>query len=216
MADIDQQLEYWDTTGAVKTFTHPVAAEWLTGLDDDARVLDYGCGYGRLAGRLQELGFRRIEGVDLSPALVARAGATYPGARFSVLTDPPRLDLPGGGTDLALLFAVLTCIPTDEGQRGVVDELRRVLRPGGLLYLSDYCLQPDERNQARYDRFSAEYGSYGVFETGDGAVCRHHAPEWLRELLAGFEVVRTREIDVATMNGHPARITQWLLSRTDV
>jgi hypothetical protein len=41
-----------------------------------------------------------------------------------------------------------------------------------------------------------------VFETGDGAVCRHHSREWLSTLLAGFETVDTRNTTVATMNGH--------------
>ncbi|MCX4751558.1 hypothetical protein OG455_39685 [Kitasatospora sp. NBC_01287] len=108
---------------------------------------------------------------------------------------------------------LLTCIPTDEGQRELIAELRRVLRPGGLLYLGDMCLQPDDRNHARYQRFAPEYGTYGVFETGDGAVCRHHAPEWLRELLTGFDLVATREVSTETMNGNGALVTQFLAAR---
>ncbi|MFK0160064.1 SAM-dependent methyltransferase, partial [Streptomyces sp. NPDC090493] len=46
------------------------------------------------------------------------------------------------------------------------------------------------------------YGSYGVFETGDGAVCRHHPRERFSTLLAGFQTIDTRTITVPTMNGH--------------
>jgi SAM-dependent methyltransferase len=123
------------------------------------------------------------------------------------------LDHGDGSVDVVLLFAVLTCVPSDAGQRELVAELHRVLRPGGLLYLSDLCLQEDQRNRSRYQRFAAKYGTYGVFETGDGAVCRHQTPDWLHGLLADFDPVATREITVETMNGHPARATQLLLTK---
>lgn len=212
MVDLDNQLGYWNSTGASKTFGHPVEPSWLEGLDRQAHILDYGCGYGRLAGQLAEWGFDNVEGVDVAPNLVARARAQRPGARFTVLDAPPRLDRPDSSVDLILLFAVLTCLPSDAGQRKLVAELRRVLRPGGLLYLSDLCLQADQRNRSRYQQFAATYGSYGVFETDDGAVCRHHTADWLDDLFVDFDRVATREVSVATMNGRPARATQLLLS----
>lgn len=218
MASLDQQTKYWNTTGTGKTFTHPLEASWLSGLAPSARILDYGCGYGRLVGELHQQGFTAVEGVDLSPALIARARQQWqqwPTLRFSVIDAPPTLPDPDGSFDAALLFAVLTCIPTDTGQRELIAELHRLLRPGALLYLSDMCLQPDARNRARYKEFAPKYhNTYGVFETGDGAVCRHHDPAWLRTLLSGFEHVAERRVQVSTMNGHPAadhpapRITQ--------
>jgi len=112
--------------------------------------------------------------------------------------------------DALLLFAVLTCVPDSDAQRGIVAEIRRVLKPGGLLYLSDYCLQDDERNVTRYRDQAERFGVHGVFETNDGAVCRHHQRAWLRELLSGFEVLRERDVAVVTMNGNPAVATQFL------
>jgi SAM-dependent methyltransferase len=178
------------------------------------RILDYGCGYGRLAGELHLRGFTAVEGVDLSPALITRARQQWPAVRFSVFDTPPTLPHPDESHDAILLFAVLTCIPTDTGQRELVAELRRLLRPGALLYLSDMCLQPNERNRARYEAYAAKYGVYGVFETSDGAVCRHHDPTWLRSLLAGFGQIAARNISVKTMNGHLAQITQRLAQKT--
>ncbi|MEU9667759.1 hypothetical protein AB0E25_19605 [Streptomyces bobili] len=86
----------------------------------------------------------------------------------------------------------------------MIAELNRILKPGGILYISDLLLEDDERNRSRYDRHADHYGSYGVFETGDGAVCRHHSREWFSTLLAGFQTLDTRIITVATMNGHEA------------
>ncbi|MGV9242169.1 class I SAM-dependent methyltransferase [Streptomyces sp. NPDC003710] len=64
-------------------------------------------------------------------------------------------------------------------QHRLIAEPNRLLKPGGLLYVSDLLLQDDEHNRTRYNRHADHYGSYGVFETGDGAVCRHHSREWL-------------------------------------
>jgi SAM-dependent methyltransferase len=213
MASLDKQTQYWNTTGTGKTFTHPLEPSWLSPLAPSARILDYGCGYGRLAGALHQQGFTTVEGVDMSPALIARARQQWPILHFSVIDAPPTLPDPDGSFDAALLFAVLTCIPTDAGQRELIAELHRLLRPGALLYVSDMCLQPDERNRARYNEFAPKYHAYGVFETGDGAVCRHHEPAWLRTLFAGFHHVAQRQVQVSTMNGHPAQITQLLVSR---
>ncbi len=42
---IDDQLKYWDSLGLTKTFYHPVNFECLEKLlNQDARILDYGCG----------------------------------------------------------------------------------------------------------------------------------------------------------------------------
>lgn len=103
-----------------------------------------------------------------------------------------------GSFDAVLLFAVLTCIPHDEDQRVLIDELVRVLKPGGILYISDLQLQDDQRNRERYDLFQHKYGVYGVFETGDGAICRYHTMKWLHSLVASCELLTTEEVEVRT------------------
>jgi SAM-dependent methyltransferase len=207
------QLAYWNSTGATKTFTHPIDLTWLADLPDRARILDYGCGYGRLAGLLHSHGTGHVEGADTAPALIDRARQQHPGLTFHLLDNPPQLPHPDASIDAVVLFAVLTCIPTDEGQRQLAAELHRVLRPGGIAYISDLCLQDDQRNINRYQQFAATYGTYGVFETSDGAICRHHTLAWLHELLRDFAVTTTREITVDTMNGHSVKATQLLATK---
>lgn len=205
--------DYWEHAGTTKMFGHPLDPGWLAAAGPGAAVVDYGCGYGRLAGELLAAGFTDVEGFDVSAPLIERARREQPGARFAVLGDPPRMERDDASADVVLLFAVLTCVPDDEAQRGILDEIRRVLKPGGLLYLSDYCLQDDERNVTRYREHAARFGVYGVFETGDGAICRHHERRWLRDLLTGLEVRRERDVRVSTMNGNPAVATQYLARR---
>ncbi|WP_329446572.1 class I SAM-dependent methyltransferase [Streptomyces canus] len=202
MSDIDSQVPYWDASAATKTFTHPLHLPWLDGIGRHAAILDYGCGYGRTMAELEQHGFDNLTGADTSPAMIKRARHLHPTMRFATLDAPPVSPYPGAIIDAALLFAVLTCVPSDEAQHRLIAELNRILKPGGILYISELLLQDDERNRSRYSRYADHYDSYGVFETGDGAVCRHHSREWLSTLLTRFETVDTRTITVATMNGH--------------
>jgi SAM-dependent methyltransferase len=176
---------------------------------DDARILDFGCGYGRCLGELFEEGYTDLIGLDFSPAMIAAARERYPEIAFEEI-ESATIPLPDASVDGALLFSVLTCVPTDEGQRAIVNELRRVLRRGGLLYISDLALQSDERNVSRYIRDEAKYGTYGVFDLPEGVTVRHHDPRWIETLTSDFTTVALDPVDVVTMNGNPANAFQWL------
>ncbi|MFB7632368.1 class I SAM-dependent methyltransferase [Streptomyces sp. NPDC056149] len=206
---------FWETTGAAKTFTHPLDAGLLAEfVPHSARVLDFGCGYGRLTAELAGLGYRAVRGVDRSAALVARGRREHPEL---ALLRWAGLPLPFGDRsfDAALLFAVLTCVPDDAGQRAIVGELARLVRPGGVLYLSDVPVQDDPFHRAQYRRCARRYGTYGVFDTDDGGVFRHHPPRWLRELLraAGFAVLRELWGTAPTMDGRTAERVQIMARR---
>ena len=206
---MDSQLEYWNTEGSRKSFAHPLNLQRISPwLSAESRILDFGCGYGRSLGELFNSGYRNLIGFDFSPAMIAAARARYPEITFQELQSST-IPLPDSSVDGALLFSVLTCVPTDDGQRAILAELRRVLRPGGLLYISDLWLQHDERNLTRYARDEAKYGTYGVFDLPEGVTVRHHHPQWIESLTSGFETLALDHIEVVTMNGNPAKAFQW-------
>jgi SAM-dependent methyltransferase len=154
---------------------------------------------------LREHGYRNLTGVDPAPAMITAARARVPSVRFELMGHPPRVGVAGESTDAVLLFTVLTCVPSDDGQRAIVCEIQRILRPGGVLYISDLWLQTDDRNQRRYVRDAPTGSAFGVFELPEGVTLRHHSPEWLSTLTAWCEPLALDDIDVQTMNGHPAR-----------
>lgn len=200
--EVDHQRAYWDRAAAEKTFTHPLDMTLLAAhLDPAATILDYGCGYGRLSVELQQAGYHNIIGMDFSSAMVARARAACPGLRFEV-AEGSSLRLENHTVDAVLLFAVLTCIPSDDAQQALVAEITRVLRPGGIVYVSDYLLQTDARNIERYTKSGEQFGNYGVFLTDDGAMVRHHTSQWLDGLFAGFDRETQASVELTTMNGH--------------
>lgn len=201
---------YWDQVAEAKTFTHPLNAAWLARrVAPDARILDYGCGYGRVLGDLAALGYANAAGVDRSKAMIERGLREHPELELCV-AEGEAAPYPDRSFDLVLLFAVLTCIASDDDQRRLITDAVRLLRPGGLIYVSDMPLQPDARNRARYDAGIERFGVYGVFETEDGGVLRHHPEPHFDTLLAGFEAVERETIAIHTMNGNPATAIQIL------
>ena len=89
-------------------------------------------------------------------------------------------------------------------------EILKILRPGGLLYISDYLLQDDTRNLSRYQKYEKEFGTYGVFQLQEGAIVRHHTVEWINTITRKFDTVKMEVFEVETMNGHRAKAFQYL------
>jgi len=208
--DLDRQIDYWNRIGPAKPFGHPVNFERLEQwLALDSRILDLGCGYGRVLGLLNSRGYHDLIGIDPAPVMVSAARQRFPKIAVELLVSPPQLALPSASVDAVLLFTVLTCVPTDAGQQAIVREVGRVLRPGGLLYISDLWLQSDARNIQRYVRDEPKYGLYGVFDLPEGVTVRHHDRRWVNVLTQGYELAALDDVQVQTMNGHQANGFQW-------
>ncbi len=199
-------------------FTHPVNESWIAACRDEfggasASVLDYGCGYGRTLGVLQKLGFDQLYGVDPSVKMITRAKTELPVASFSTI-EGSKMPYPAYSFSLVLLVAVLTCVPDSNEQRAIISGILRVIAPGGYVHVSDYLLQTDHRNTARYRHFAELGFRHGVFEIHDGrAVMRHHERDYLDELLAEFDLVEEREVSLVTMKGNPATGLQVMLRK---
>lgn len=203
-------VAYWDRVASEKRFAHPLRLDWLAcHLRAHSRVLDYGCGYGRTLAELEAAGFENLVGVDFSAAMLERAQREAPRSKL-LRNDARKLPFSDNYFDLVLLFAVLTCIPENQNQQNLINEVQRVLRTGGLLYISDLLINTDERNRERYERDAETYCNYGVFELPEGVVVRHHRQEWIEELTSGFEQLEYEPFTVTTMNGNASSAFQLL------
>ena len=204
------QTGFWDRLAQEKEFKHPLSIEILAKyIPRSGKILDLGCGYGRVLSVLFNSGYKRLIGLDPSPKMIERGLKENPQLDLRVLKQKELL-FEDGSFDAVIVFAVLTCIPGDKDQEETVAEIYRVLRPGGIVYISDYFIQQDNRNRKRYEHFAAKYGRYGVFELDEGALLRHLEPERFEKLISAFQRLEQYDFNIETMNSNPARAFQYI------
>lgn len=115
------------------SFYGGVAADVAAAARRGARVLDIGCGPGHLVERLADRGLE-VTGVDLDPAMIARARRRL-GDRARLLTaDVANLPLPDAEFDLVV--STLSMHHWANPQAGLV-EIARVLKPDGGALIFD-------------------------------------------------------------------------------
>jgi SAM-dependent methyltransferase len=211
--NIDNQTEYWNKVAEAKIFTHPldkkIINKYLTPIN---LILDYGCGYGRTVKELVDLGYSNIIGFDTSNELINR-GKNEHNLPLIHITNPLDLSVQDNSIDFILLFAVLTCIPSNNGQKDLINLIRNKLKTGGILYISDYYLQNNSLEMERYEYLNGDKNNYGVFSLTEGATFRHHTPEWISELTKDFKILLENPVEVMTMNGHSAKAFQLVIQK---
>lgn len=196
------QKEYWNNVSETKQFTTPFQPKVFQHyVSPSMKILDVGCGYGRTLNELYNMGYRELTGIDFSNGMIARGKIQYPYLNLMV-KETEAIDFPDGQFDAVILFAVLTCIHSDIEQKKLITEIKRVLKPGGILYINDFLLNTDARNTSRYQKYVEKYGTYGVFELPEGAVLRHHSEEYIKQLTASFKQREFEHLVFNTMNGH--------------
>lgn len=198
-----KQQDYWDNVSEKKEFTTPFQADDFSKyVKQESYILDVGCGYGRTLNELYHSGYQNLIGIDFSSGMIERGKEQFPYLDLRVKKEADKIALPDASVDAVILFAVLTCIRTNEEQEQLLSEIKRVLKPNGILYVNDFLLNTDERNLSRYAKYKEIYGVYGVFELPEGAICRHHDESWIKQLLNDFSELEYNHLTFTTMNGN--------------
>jgi SAM-dependent methyltransferase len=159
-------------------------------VDDLGAILDFGCGSGRVTRTWRD--FRgAVAGSDRDPEAIEWCRAQLPFARFELNGLAPPLAFADGSFDLVYALSVFTHL-TEELQHAWMQELRRVVRPGGSLVLSTHGeaylprLAPREQERFRAGKLVVRWPQ----AAGTNLCGAYHPETWLRTRLAnGFDVL---------------------------
>jgi ubiquinone/menaquinone biosynthesis C-methylase UbiE len=131
---------------------NPIASHWLAGLETFSkfykpiqeytvpgqvrRLLDWGCGCGRVTGLLLKYFDRaEVNGCDIDRETIEWCTEHFPRGRFSTVATSPPTEYPDYYFDVVVACSVLTHL-SQEKQEEWLRELRRIIAPGGLAALS--------------------------------------------------------------------------------
>lgn len=155
----DVNLRVWEHGDHLKEYANrelrPVEVFLLLRYRDalQGRVLELGCGAGRLTAYLVAIA-REVEGIDLSPGMIAYCRRTLPQATFHE-RDFRDLSIYGAGSlDAAVAPCNVLDVLGDAGRRMTLEDIGRVLADDGLLIMSSHnrAFVPKLRSPTRLSR----------------------------------------------------------------
>jgi SAM-dependent methyltransferase len=129
-------------------------------LPDSGSVLDIGCGTGRHVVEMASRGLR-CTGLDLSPHMITLTRAKLERTGLSAdlvqanMTEPLPFD-DAAFDGVICMFSTIGLVPGSAGRAAVVEEIRRVVKPGGVFILHVH--------NRLHNLFSA-WGRYWLFRT---------------------------------------------------
>jgi SAM-dependent methyltransferase len=162
---------------------------WMTGAPEDgnaARVLDLGCSAGGTTTALaQQFPEAEVIGIDVSAPMLRYAHLRAIGQEADVhfqQMSAEQLDYPDDHFDAVLAMLLFHEVPVPAGER-ILDEIYRVLRPGGVLTVIDF---PGDRWRDVYTMFFAAMDATDNGEPFLPAYIRSNVEDVM--VGAGFEV----------------------------
>ena len=169
------------------------------------RILDFGCGCGRVLRYWKDLSGPVFSGADYNPYLVRWCRYNLPFGDFQRVIPGKPLLYEDETFDLIYAYSVFTHLDV-ESERFWVGELQRLLRPGGFMYLTlrgaryAEVLTPEERQ--RFDAGEVVVQKEKV--SGSNACLAHHPESYVRErFVPELELVDLVPSDEAGEKGDP-------------
>ena len=105
--------------------------------DLTGRVLELGCGAGRVTGYLAEMA-HEVHAIDMSPVMLDYSRKTWPQVTFHKRDITELDDFETGSFDAILAPCNMLDVLTDAERRAELDELHRLLADDGLLFMSSH------------------------------------------------------------------------------
>ena len=134
---------------------------WLleTQADPEMRILEFGCGMGRLTNAVAETHPpQNVFGIDISKTMVEHARKnTVDGCTYATVGDDGKFPFEDEAFDRIYSYAVFQHISTKSVVENSIREIARVLKPGGHIKINfEMAFLPPFENELRQDTYASE------------------------------------------------------------
>ena len=107
----------------------------------NAKVIDFGCGPGRMVGRARKI-FGQVDGIDISEYAIEYAREHFQGSKFYVSSGIDVGDAPENTYDIVFSTIAIQHIPVKTIRTNIIRGLYNILKPGGYLSIQ-VAFNPD-------------------------------------------------------------------------
>lgn len=172
-------------------FTTPLPNEkFLSSLPKNIKILDAGCGYGRVLQYLEKMGFKDLTGFDISRDYIDEAKRICPKAK--IFTSDFENFEPKDKYGLILLMGVIEYILSDKKQDIFFDKISRSLSSGGYVLLETFTVD-FRAGWRQYITGFINTMHFGRFRNSKGFECYHRTAASLKRILQKYFIIESAE-----------------------
>ncbi len=197
----EANVRRWSDLAESVTCTFPIERVDFSNVSLSAKILDYGCGSGRMLERLATLGYRDLVGWDPAVGMARVAKSVCPSATVFGGGDPRKPPFQPHEFDAVVLTAVLSSVVPTVERESLLVGVARLMAHDGRLLVGDFGYSDRPPYPTRYGATSS--GEERTFRTSEG-ICIHHFTR--QELVGlvrrvGLQVELQKTASTSTLHG---------------
>ena len=217
--------EAWRCFSKSTPSTIPLDRLFLKNISKDLKILDWGCGTGRISLELQSKGYHvtgfdiNHHNIDAAHNSAAKSNRIYKNRVKFDLANAMDLPYPDESFDVCLMQAFMTTIDNLDDRSIILEEANRILKFNGILYMAEFAQtweNPLYKKRYLTDyKLTKEMFTFIVTEDGTSNTpeiyrAHHYSEEEIKSLLEPFFRIKLIEKRIFT-SYHGNRVNGFII-----